>query len=175
MLGKPAHVDAHRLHRVQAVDPHLREHVHHARREPGVGHHADPLGPGLGIQLLLLQHDLGVAAEVREVHAGLHRELGERAVEVVGNGAHHGVHLAHEAEHGLVVAHVERCGDQAMAGVRCEKRRQMIDLEVGEADLRHLGVLQQVIGAGGTLQTGPENEHSHVWTLLKACVGIPET
>ena len=48
-----------------------------------------PLLDGLIVQLLLLQDDVGVAAEIGEVAAALDRGLGHGPVVVVGNGAHH--------------------------------------------------------------------------------------
>ena len=44
--------------------------------------------------------------------------------------------LAHRAEHGVAVAYVERRRQQARAGVRREKLRQMFDVNVGQDALR---------------------------------------
>ena len=48
-----------------------------------------PFCQRLIVQLLLLQDDVGVAAEVGEVAAALDRGLGHGPVVVVGNGTHH--------------------------------------------------------------------------------------
>jgi hypothetical protein len=37
----------------------------------------------------------------------------------------------------------------------------VIEVEVGEADLRHFGILQQIIRARGALKSRAEDEHSH--------------
>ena len=81
---------------------------------------------------LLLEHDLGVAAEVAEVRARLDREPRHLEVEVVGQRAHHRVALPHQRQHRLAVAHVERRRDQPRSGVRREERRDRADVEVGQ-------------------------------------------
>jgi len=76
------------------------------------------------------------------VHARLHRERGEVVVEVVGNRAHRRIGLTHQREHCFLVAHVERREDQPLARVRCQKLRQMIGVQIGEADFLYIGILQ---------------------------------
>ena len=55
---------------------------------PQSGMTVTPFAAAFARQPLLLEDDLGVAAEVAEMHAGFHRQLGERKVEVVRNRAH---------------------------------------------------------------------------------------
>ena len=116
---------------------------------------------------LLLEDDLGVAAEVAEVHPGLDRALGERQIEVVRYGAHHRIRLAHDSEHSLAVAHVERGGNEAFARQRLQEVREVVEMEVGEPDLLHFGILQQVIGTRRALQASAEDEHSHQLSLRR--------
>jgi hypothetical protein len=129
--------------------PCWRQDVHHARREPAVGHHRAALGPRLGVERLLLEHDLGVAAEVAEVRARVHRGSRHVEVEVVRQRAHARVGLAQQGAHRLAVARVERRRDQARpaaldargVGVRGEEPRQRVDAQVGEAHLDDGGIL----------------------------------
>jgi len=95
------------------------------------------------------------------VHPRLHRAVGKLQIEVIRNGAHRRVALTHQRQHRRAVAHVERRGDQPRAGVRREKGREVIEVQIGEPDLRHLGILQQIIRTCRTLKSRAENEHSH--------------
>jgi hypothetical protein len=108
--------------------------------------------------------------EVAEVRAR-RRVARHVQVEVVRQRAHHRVALAHQRAHRLAVARVERRGHEARApgadgrrvGVRREEGRELADVQVGEPHLLHVGILQQVEGAGRALQPRPENEHPHRW------------
>ena len=141
--------------------PYSREDVDHARRDTAVGHHGDSLRGGAVGERLLLEDDLRVAAEVAEVHASLDRALRERQIEVVRDRAHHRVRLAHHGEHGLAIAHVERGGDEPRPRERLEKLGQVVEAQIGEPDLAHLGVLEQIIRTRRTLQSRSEYEHPH--------------
>jgi hypothetical protein len=135
----------------------LGEDVDHPGREAAVRDDRDPLARGLLLQLLLLEDDLGVPAEVAEVRAGLGGLGGEIVVEVVGDRAHRRVGLAHQRADGIAIAHVEPGGDEARARVRRQEGRQMLDVQVGQPDLGHVGVLEQVVRARGALQPRAEN------------------
>ena len=148
----------------------LGEDVHHAGRDAAVRDHGDALRARAVGQRLLLEHDLGVAAEVAVVHAGLDGTLGERQVEVVRDRAHHGVGLAHHRQHRLAVADVERGREEPWTGEWLEELGQMVEAKVGEPDLGHLGVLQQVVGARRALQASSENEHPHR-TIISVSAG----
>jgi hypothetical protein len=108
-----------------------------------------PAVPGARVELLLPEDDLGVAPEVAEVRARVHRRLGHVAVEVVRQRAHARVGLAQQGAHRLAVARVERRRDQARpaaldargVGVRGEEPRQRVDAQVGEAHLGDGGIL----------------------------------
>ena len=162
MLRQPADEDPHALHLVQLLDAVLREDVHHPRREAAVGDDRLPLRGGRVVQHLLLEDDLGVAAEVAEVRPGLDGELREIEIEVVRDRAHHGVRVLHQREHGVAVADVDRRRDQPLPRVLVEELRQVVGVLVGEADFGHFGILEQIIGTGRALQAGPKDEHSHV-------------
>jgi len=60
------------------------------------------------LEAFLLEHDLGVAAEVAEVNTSLDRELREIKVVVIRDRTHHGRRFAHRAKHGIAVTNVER-------------------------------------------------------------------
>jgi hypothetical protein len=87
----------------------------------------------------------------------------DREVEIVWKRAHHGGDALHRALHGLGVLHVEGEDLEAFAAnVGFEKGGKVVDRAIGEADLGDGGVLQQVVGAGGTLHSGAEYEHAHL-------------
>ncbi len=75
----------------------LGQDVDHPGCKAAVRNHADAALAGAPRELLLLQHDLGVAAQVAEVRAGVHGRHRHPQVEVVGKGAHGGG----DAPHGL--------------------------------------------------------------------------
>ena len=121
----------------------------------------------LRVERLLLAHDLGIAAEIGEVHTGFDGEPRHVEVEVVRNRAHHRVAFAHHAEDRVLVAHVERRRKQATTRVWREKVGQMADLQISESNLFDFFVLQQIVGASRALKTGAENEHPHSKTSPK--------
>jgi len=135
----------------------LGENVDHARRDTRVRHDRDLLLFRIGVECLLLIHDLGIAAEVREVNAGFDGETRHLVVEVVRDRAHHRVALAHEAAHSVQIADVERRRQQSPAGVRCEKVWKVADLQISQSNLLDFLVLQQIKRASGALQSGSEN------------------
>ena len=77
---------------------------------PQSGNYREPSRPRGIVMLLLLQHDVGVAAEVREMTAGLERQPRHRFVEVVGQGAEHRVVAAHGGQDRRVIVGVESHG-----------------------------------------------------------------
>jgi hypothetical protein len=161
MLGQSTDEDVDGLAPVELADAVLRQDVHHPRGDAAVGDDSDSLGDRTFGEFLLLEDDLGVAAEIAEVHPRLDRPLRELEVEVVGDRAHHRVALAHQRQDRLPIAYVERCRNQPLARVRREEGGQVVEAQVGEADLRHLGILQQVIGTRGALEPRAEDEHTH--------------
>src|SRR5215831_9087659 len=68
VLRQSTNEDLDRLHGVELRDAVLGQDVHHARREPTIGNDRDVLGSRPGVELFLFEDDLGVAAEVAEVH-----------------------------------------------------------------------------------------------------------
>src|SRR5690606_2403657 len=124
---------------------HLRQDVHHARSETDVRHHGDTLRDGAVVQRALLLDDGRVATQIGEVDAGVYRELGEREVEIVRDRTHYRVRFAHDGEHRFAIANVNRGGDEALAGVRREEGREVIEAQVREAHLSDLRILKQVV------------------------------
>jgi len=113
MLRQPADEDLHRVDRVELLDSVLGKDVDHSGGKPAVGNDRDVLLSCVGVELFLLEHDLRVAAEIAEMHSGLDREAGHIVVEVVRDGTHDRVTLAHRAQHCRVVADVERRRNEA--------------------------------------------------------------
>ncbi len=105
------------------------------------------------------------------MHPGLDREAGHVVVEVVRNRAHHRVALAHRAEDGGMVAHVERGGQEPRTRERGQKLRQVAGVAVSQANLFDVAVLKQVVRAGRTLQAGAQHEHSHLRGRLRLTRG----
>jgi hypothetical protein len=161
MLRQTTDVNAHRSDLVEDLDAVLRQHVHHPWRKAAIGNDGASGLPGPLIEPLLLKDDLGVAAQVAEVRPGVRGHAGEIEIEVVGNRAHRGVSLTHEGAHRLVIADVEMRGDEATSRVRREEIGKMVDPNVGEPYLRDVGVLEQIVGARGPLQSRTEHEHVH--------------
>jgi hypothetical protein len=112
------------------------------------------------VQPLLLQHDLGVAAQVGEVRAGVHRRHRHPQVEVVREGAHHRRHAFHGVADPRAVVGVHLLRRQPAAEVRLEEGGKRVDLEVGDDHLV-VRVGQQVVGTRRTLQARAEHEHPH--------------
>jgi hypothetical protein len=81
------------------------------------------------------------------MHAGFDGQARHVEVEVVRNGAHHGVAVAHGAQHGGVVANVKRCGKQPRARKWRQKLGKVTNVHIGEPHLRDLLILQQVVRA----------------------------
>ena len=110
----------------------LRKNVHHSGSEPAVRNDRHLLLFCALVQRLLLEHDLGVSAEIAEVHARVHRAHRHVVVEVIREGAHHGIAIPHQRRHSVAVSHVERRRNQPMTGILREKRRQVADANVFE-------------------------------------------
>ena len=104
----------------------------------------------------MLEHDLGVATQIGEVHTRLDSELSELEVEVVRDRTHRGVALPHQREHRFLVAHVERREDQALTGVRRQKLWQVACVQIGQPDFSHFGILEQIIRTRRALQARAE-------------------
>jgi hypothetical protein len=116
---------------------------------------------GVG-ELLLLEDDVGVAAEVAPVDAGLDRELAQLGVQVVRHGGERRVDAAHRLTHRRRVLDVELHRlEVRVLGVGLQERPQRVDPHVGEPDLLRLGVLEEVEGGGRALEAGAEDEESH--------------
>src|SRR5947207_10442242 len=94
MLRQSANEDTNRIDGIELLDRVFGQNVDHPRRKSTVGYDGDVLLPGFGVECLLLEDDLGVAAEVREVNSRLIRHRGEIEVEVLRNSAHHRACLA---------------------------------------------------------------------------------
>jgi hypothetical protein len=138
---------------VELLDRVLRQNVDHSRSQPAVGDHGDLFLPGLSVELLLLEHDLGVSAKVGEMDAGLHGELRQLEVEIVGDGAHHGIGLAHQRQNRFLVAHIQRCEDQTLARIGGEELREVAGVEIGQPHNLHIGILQKIICTRGALKS----------------------
>src|SRR5262249_34539839 len=100
-------------------------------------------------------------------------------VEVVWNGAHHRVTLAHHAEDGVVIAHVERRRQQPRPRERRQELRQVADVKIRQTNLGYLFILQQVVGTRRPLKSSSEHEHPHAVTSPKLrswndkVIGVP--
>ena len=166
MLREAAHIDSDTIGDVKPTNALGRENVHHARGEAAVRHDAQPLGTCLGVELLLLHHDLGVPSEIRKVAPGFDGQFRHRPVEVVRDRAEDRVVVLHHFEDGRVVGNVE--GDRDQAGVigLGEEPGHPLRLEVCDGDPANFGVTEQVEGTGAALQAGAENEHLHGYKSL---------
>jgi hypothetical protein len=111
-----------------------------------------------------LPHDLGVAAEIGEVHTRLDSELREREIEVVGDRAAHRITLREECAHGGGVTHIDRHLLQAIAKERLQEGGERADFDVGEQYALDLRAVQQIERARGALQPRAEYEHTHLGT-----------
>ncbi len=96
----------------------------------------------------------------------LHRQARQIQVEVVRDGAHHRIRLAHQCRRRLMIAHVERRGDETPARMGRQKLRKLAQVEVGEPDFAHFRVLQQIESTRRALEPGAQYEHAHVVVLL---------
>ena len=151
----------------------LRENVHHSGRKPAVGDDADVLAARDSVEILLLENDLGVAAQIAEVRARVHSEPRHLEIQIKRQRAHHRVGLTHQRQHGFVIVHVERRRDQPRLRVATQELRWMVDAHVREPDFLDSLVLQQIVSASGTLQAGAEDEETHCggagWKGMTAC------
>ena len=141
-LGQPADVDPDLLRLVEPPNALGCEDVHHSRGQPAIGNHRDPRRDRLFLELLLLEHDLGVAAEIREVAPGLDRGPGHGAVIVVGDGAHHRRVALKRFPHRVRVGDVELHHAQPAPPVSREKRGKVVRPQIGQRHLRNSGILQ---------------------------------
>jgi hypothetical protein len=105
----------------------------------------------------LLEHDLGVSAQVGKVNPCLNRQLGELEIEVVRNCAHYCIALPHEREHGFPIANIEGRVDEPVAGVPSEKGCEMGGMQVRETYFFYLRVLEQIICTRGPLEARAED------------------
>ena len=138
---------------------------------PQSGHDREAARPRRLVVLLLLQHDLGVAAEVGEVTPGLEGQPRHRLIEVVGQGAEHGVVAAHGREHRRMIVGVEAHG--AEPGTRVgQENRQPFRLDVGERDFGNLGILEQAPGGRAALKAPTKDEHFHDQHPLESSLQI---
>ena len=161
MLRQAADEQLHLIHRIHRSDAMLGEDVDHARCEAGVRDDRDPLQLRSRVELLLLEHDLRVTAEISEVHAGLHRQRRQLTVEVVRDRAQHRLHLSPLTQHDFVVTHLHRDRNQAWIIGR-QKRGQRRHVEVGQPHLRHAGTAKQVERTGGALCAPAKDEKTHI-------------
>ncbi len=95
------------------------------------------------------------------MHAAVHRRLGDLQIEVVGRRVQHGVVPAHRRAQRGPVLHIEFEECEAPAGQWSEQRGDTIGLQVSDGDPVDTGVLQQIVGAGGTLESRAQNQHAH--------------
>ena len=166
ILRQSADKDAHRLGLVEAITAKLREDVHHARRESAVGHDGDALRGSLRAELLLLLHDLRVAAEIAEVRAGRNRGFGHREVEVVRQRTHHRAHTGHRRRHRRRILHVESDQLEAFAAhVGLQELRKVLHGAIRQTNFGNRIILEQVISTGRTLQAGAEYKHPHGYSI----------
>ena len=156
MLRQPADKNAHRIDGVELFDRVLGKDVHHPRSQSTIGNDGDVFLLRFGVESLLLEDDLGIAAEVREVDARLNGQRCELVIEVVRDCAHRRVSLAHQRQHGFLVADVERREDQTLAGVRREELRQVAGMQIGQPDFLHFRILEEIISTRGALQPRAE-------------------
>ena len=157
MLRESTDENSHRVDRVELLDSVLGEDVHHPRREPTIRNDGDAFLPGFLVESLLLEDDLGVAAEVGEVNARFNSERRQIEIQVVRDRAHHGVGLAHQRQDRFPVADIERGEDETLARIRREKMRQVACVQIGQPDFLHFRVLEQIICARGALQARAKN------------------
>ena len=160
-LGQPADVDVHRVRVHHPPDPFGGEDIHHAGRQTAIGDNGDAVPLRLGVELALSEHDLGVAAEIGAVRAHRHGGAGHIEVEIVRRRVEDGVVPTYRVAQRGAVLHVEPREDQACPDVRLEERGNAIGLQVGDRDPLDRGLLQQVIGARGPLQSRAQYQHAH--------------
>jgi hypothetical protein len=169
ILRQPTDVDPHALDAIHRANAHLGENVHHAGREATVGDDRDAALAGQPVERLLLEDDLGVAAEIAEVDTRLGGVSRHIEVEVIRERAHDRVALAHERADRLAVADIHRRRDQLAAGIGREKVGQMIRVQVRQANLGDIRLLEQIIRARGALEPRAKYQHSHSVCLPKRC------
>ena len=161
MLGQAADVDLHDLGVSHPADPFRGEDVDHTGREAAVGNDRDTPRLRFGVQRLLLKHDLGVAAQVGAVDAGVHRRARHREVEVVRRRVLDRVVPVHRSAQRGAVLHIEPQQREPPADLRLERAGDTVRLQVGDGDPLNAWLLQQIVGAGGPLQARAQNQHAH--------------
>ena len=161
MLRQPPDVDLDPLDLVQPADPLGREDVDHPRREAAVRDDGEPLGLGRLVQLLLLQHDLGVAAEIAEMRSRFDRGRCHRPIEVIWEGREDRLHARHRLLDRRGVLDVERERLEAPAPVLLEELREPSRVQIRERNSRHRMDLQQVVSGGAALQARPQYQDVH--------------
>src|SRR5262249_27072152 len=118
---------------------------------------------GLVVELLLLEDDLGVAAEVREMAARLDRSASQGAIVVIGDGAHDRGVASKRLLDGDRIGHIEPHGLEPPSPVAPagQEGRETIWPKIGQGHLGHRRILQEIVGAGAPLQPGTEDQHLH--------------
>src|SRR6266705_1951009 len=149
MLRKPTDENANRIDGIELLDRVFGQYVDHAGSETAIGNHGDFLLFRVDIEGLLLEDDLRVAAEVREVYSSLHGKLRQLVVEIVGDRTHHRVRFAHQRQYCFLVADVEWREDQPFARMWSEKLRKVAGMQIGQSDFLYFRILKQIIGTRG--------------------------
>ena len=75
------------------------------------------------------------------MYSGLDGQARQLEVKIVGNGAHHGVAFTHDGTRRIGVADIEPSRDQSLPGIGREKLGEVIDVQVSEPHLGHIGIL----------------------------------
>jgi hypothetical protein len=113
------------------------------------------------VELLLLQDDLGVAAQVGEMAATLDRGLGHGTVVVVGDGAHDRCVTLKGGMHVRRVGDVQPHRVQPTSPISGEKLGQLFGPEVGQSNLGDSRILKEIVSAGASLEPGTEDQQLH--------------
>ena len=161
MLRQAADVDLHRVRLADAPDALGGEDVHHPRREPAVRDDGDTAPLRLRVQLALLEHDLGVAAQIGAVDAQLHRRSRDVQVEVVRRRVQDGVLPPQRRAQVRAILQVELAEREALAAGRLQQPGDAVRFQVGHGHLLDAGLLQQIVGTGGPLEPSAQNQHAH--------------
>ncbi len=112
-------------------------------------------------ELELLQHDVGVAAQVHPMRLGGDGGLRQLEVEEVGHAAHDDVAALGELLHLARVGDVGAHGAHLLGGQELRRGGQRLGVAVDEDQLLQRGVLEQVEGAGAALHAAAEDEDFH--------------
>ena len=161
MLRQAADEDLDGVGLTDATDSLGRQDVHHPGGETAVGDHGHAASLRVLIELLLLEDDLRVAAQVGTVNPCFHRGAGHLEVEVIGcRVLHRSVTRHRRAQRGAIL-HVELQQGEPLPHVGLQKTVNPLRLQIRDGDLSDLGPLQEIIGAGGPLQARTQHQHAH--------------